>query len=202
MVRRSDSRKIGKNSSQPLQWKPTPRSWQRCLRRSLPLSKSGNETCPSDKVHLPAESVPQRLVNNSFGIISSNPMTLEAGPAELRVFLFLMGNRDLKNKCGSGQPPKPHCYRGRSACRLSPWRKIIAQPALRRVLHAFDAHLRLALQGYDSALPSFLEEGSGRPQGPGTSALDMRQISPGDSLSRTTGDAESLSEQNQNISRF
>jgi len=38
------------------------------------------------------------------------------------------------NKCGSGQPPKPHCYRGRSDCRLPPSRKIIVQPALRRVL--------------------------------------------------------------------
>jgi hypothetical protein len=35
---------------------------------------------------------------------------------------------DQKNKCGLGQPPKPHCYRGRSACRLPPGRKIVAQP--------------------------------------------------------------------------
>jgi hypothetical protein len=33
-----------------------------------------------------------------------------------------------KNKCGLGQPPGPHCCRERSDCRLSPGRKIIAQP--------------------------------------------------------------------------
>ena len=51
------------------------------------------------------------------------------------------------NKCGLGQPPKPHCYRGCSDCRLSPRRKIIAQLHSEKC-HAFDAHLRLALQGY------------------------------------------------------
>jgi hypothetical protein len=100
--------------------------------------------------------------------------------------------RSFKNKCGSGQPPKPHCYRGRSACRLSRWRKIIAQLHSEEC-HAFDAHLRLALQGYDSALLSSLEEGFlRRPQSPGTGTLDMRRISPGDSLSKITGNAEPL----------
>jgi hypothetical protein len=72
------------------------------------------------------------------------------------------------------------------------------------VLHAFDAHLKLALQSYDSALPSFSEEGLfRRPQSPGTSALDMRRFSPGDfTLEKITGNAEPLSEQIQNISRF
>jgi len=48
-----------------------------------------------------------------------------------------------------------------------------------------DAPLRLALQGHDSALSSSLEGGFlRRPQSPGTGTLDMRRISPGDSLSR------------------
>ncbi len=38
------------------------------------------------------------------------------------------GNWGRKNKCGSGQPPKPHCYRECSDCHLPPKRKIIAQP--------------------------------------------------------------------------
>src|SRR5208282_4686217 len=108
----------------------------------------------------------------------------------------------LKNKCGPGQPPGPHCYRGRSDCRLSLGRKIIAQMALRKV-PCRDAHLRLARQGYDSTLSSSLEGGFlWRPQSPGTGALDMRRISPGDSLSKITGNAEPLSDQMQNISRF
>ena len=90
-----------------------------------------------------------------------------------------------KNKCGLGQPPGPHCYRGRSDCRLSPGRKIIAQLHSEKC-YAVDAHLKLALQGYDSVFPSSLEEGFlRRPQSPGTGALDMRRISPGDSLSRS-----------------
>jgi len=66
-----------------------------------------------------------------------------------------------------------------------------------------DAHLKLALQGYDSARSSSLEGGFlRRPQSLGTGTLDMRRISPGDSLSKITGNAEPLSEQLQNISRF
>jgi hypothetical protein len=34
--------------------------------------------------------------------------------------VLLRAELTAKNKCGSGQPPKPHCYRGRSICRLSP----------------------------------------------------------------------------------
>jgi hypothetical protein len=56
--------------------------------------------------------------------------------------------------------------------------------ALARAL-SIDDHLKLALQGSDSALPSFLEEGLlRRPQSPGTGTLDKGRISPGDSLSR------------------
>jgi hypothetical protein len=77
-------------------------------------------------------------------------------------------------------------------CRLSPRRKIIAQLHSEECF-AFDAPLRLALQGYDSAFPSLLEEGFlSRPQSPGTGTLDMRRISPGDSLSKITGNAEPL----------
>jgi hypothetical protein len=81
-------------------------------------------------------------------------------------------------------------------------RKIIVQIALRKA-PCRDAHLRLALQGYDSALSSSVEGGFiWRPRSPGTGILDMRRISPGDSLSKATGNAEPLSEQVQNISRF
>src|ERR1019366_326761 len=41
------------------------------------------------------------------------------------VFRRLLGGH--KKKCGLGQPPGPHRYRGRSDCRLSRGRKIIAQ---------------------------------------------------------------------------
>jgi hypothetical protein len=63
--------------------------------------------------------------------------------------------------------------------------------------------LKLALHGYSSALSSSLEGGFlRRPQSPGAGTLDMRRISPGDSLSKITGNAEPLSQQIQNISRF
>src|SRR5208283_975368 len=61
MVRRSDSRKLGTNSSQQPQLKPTPKSSQPCWKRSLLLSKSENEPCPCDKIHLAFESAPPRL---------------------------------------------------------------------------------------------------------------------------------------------
>jgi hypothetical protein len=38
-----------------------------------------------------------------------------------------LGRRLQKNKCGPGQPPGPHCYRGRSERRFSLERKIAAQ---------------------------------------------------------------------------
>ena len=41
-----------------------------------------------------------------------------------------------------------------------------------------------------------------RPQSPGTGTLDMRRFSPGDSLSKITGNAEPLFGTDQNISRF
>src|SRR3981081_2501970 len=44
---RCDSRKLGKNSPPQLQWKPTPKSSERSWKRSLQLSKSDNEPCPS-----------------------------------------------------------------------------------------------------------------------------------------------------------
>jgi hypothetical protein len=44
--------------------------------------------------------------------------------------------------------------------------------------------LLLALQGYDFALPSLLEERFLRPLSPGTGTLDMHPISPDDSLSK------------------
>ena len=63
--------------------------------------------------------------------------------------------------------------------------------------------LRLALQVRTLAFPSLLEEGLlRRPLSPGTGALDMRRISPSDSLSKITGNAEPWSEQIQNITRF
>jgi hypothetical protein len=53
---------------------------------------------------------------------------------------------------------------------------------------------KLSLHGYSSALSSSLEGGFlRRPRSPGADALDMRRISPGDSLSKITGDAEPLS---------
>ena len=64
--------------------------------------------------------------------------------------------------------------------------------ALRRVPR-IDAPLRLALQDQDPALPSFLEEGFlRRPQSLGTSTLDMRRISPDDSLSRNHRQRQTL----------
>jgi hypothetical protein len=97
-----------------------------------------------------------------------------------------------KNKCGLGQPPKPHCYRERSDCRLSPGAKDHRATALRKVL-CIDAHLKLALQGSDSALSSSLEGGFlWRPQSPGTGTLDMHRVSPDDSLSKIIGNAEPL----------
>ena len=88
-----------------------------------------------------------------------------------------------KNKCGPGQPPKPHCCRGHSGCRLSPQRKIIAQ------LHSVERPPRCSPEACASAFrfsASILLEGGllRRPRSPGTGALDMRRISPGDSLSR------------------
>jgi hypothetical protein len=67
-----------------------------------------------------------------------------------------------------------------------------------------DDILKLALHGYVSALPSFSKEGLlRRPLSPGTSALDMRRFFPPVIHSReTTGNAEPLSQQFQNISRF
>jgi len=51
--------------------------------------------------------------------------------------------------------------------------------ALLKECHAFDAHLRLAPQGYDSALLSSLEGGFlRRPSSPGAGALDMHRIPP------------------------
>src|SRR6267378_2706502 len=49
---RSDSRKLGKNSPPPLQWKPTRKSSERFWKRSLQLSKSDNEPCPCHQMHL------------------------------------------------------------------------------------------------------------------------------------------------------
>jgi hypothetical protein len=40
---------------------------------------------------------------------------------------MLAASELAKNKCGSGQPPEPHCYRGHSGCCLLPWQKTIAQ---------------------------------------------------------------------------
>jgi len=54
------------------------------------------------------------------------------------------GRASEKNKCGPGQPPKPHCCRGRSDCRLSHLAKD-RRTALLRVL-CIDANLRLAPQ--------------------------------------------------------
>jgi hypothetical protein len=71
-------------------------------------------------------------------------------------------------------------------------RKIVVQTALRKVPR-IDAHLRLALQDQDRALPSLLEEGFlRRPQSLGTSTLDMRRISPDDSLSRNHRQRQTL----------
>jgi len=95
----------------------------------------------------------------------------------------IRATRRRKNKCGLGQPPGPHCYRGRSELLSSARAKDHRAAALRRV-QRIDAPLRLTLQDKDSTLPSFLEEGLlRRPRSLGTSALDMRRISPGDSLS-------------------
>src|SRR5467141_4091774 len=49
---RSDSRKLGKNSPPPLQWKPTRKSSERSWKRSLQLSKRDNEPRPCHKMHL------------------------------------------------------------------------------------------------------------------------------------------------------
>lgn len=60
-------RKLGKNSPQQLQWKPTPKSSQRSWKKSLLLSKSDNEPCPCQKIHLASESIPQRRDNPLAG---------------------------------------------------------------------------------------------------------------------------------------
>jgi len=97
-----------------------------------------------------------------------------------------------KNKCGPGQPPKPHCYRGRFPPPLPSFAKDerSSRSALRGMRYV-DAHLRLTPQGCHSALPSALEGGCWRrPQRPGTSSLDMNRKSPGDSPSRESPRAE------------
>src|SRR5580704_467066 len=83
---------------------------------------------------------------------------------------------NIKNKCGPGQPPKPHCYRGRSDCCLSPRRKIQrssrnrAPDSYERRAPRIDDHLKLTLQSYDSAFSILLERRKRRrPQSPGTS---------------------------------
>jgi hypothetical protein len=132
----------------------------------------------------------------------------EVGALLLRMLFPLIGGGQIrlptsKNKCGPGQPPEPHCYRGRSNCRLPPRRKIIAQRHSEE-RHAPMTSWKLALHGYVSAFPSFSKEGLlRRPLSPGTSALDMRRFFPPVIHSReTTGNAEPLSQQFQNISRF
>jgi len=82
MVRRSDLIRIGKNSSQQLQWKPTPKSSQPCWKRSLLLSKSVNELCRCDKIHLVSESVPQRLDDPTPIIKSEAGAKALAGPGQ------------------------------------------------------------------------------------------------------------------------
>jgi len=76
-----------------------------------------------------------------------------------------------------------------SDCRLSPGRKIIAQPHSWKCYAAMPLNLR---SGSDSAFPSSLEEGFlRRPQSPGTGTLDMYRISPDDfTLEKITGNAE------------
>jgi hypothetical protein len=58
---------------------------------------------------------------------------------------------DAKNKCGSGQPPKPHCYRGRSDCCLSPEAKDHRATAFHALsstgMPRINDNLKLALQG-------------------------------------------------------
>jgi len=78
-----------------------------------------------------------RLNPSRDGTVESHPFDSAQG----RLFREVRGRMgyprigegsDKENKCGLGQPPGPHCYRGRSACRLSPGRKIIAQPHSRK----------------------------------------------------------------------
>jgi hypothetical protein len=78
----------------------------------------------------------------------------ESRSESLRV---VKGGAEKKNKCGPGQPPKPHCYRGYSDRRLSLSRKIIAQQHSEECYAAM-FYLRLSLQGYDPALLFFSEE--------------------------------------------
>jgi hypothetical protein len=65
------------------------------------------------------------------------------------------------------------------------WAKDHRATALRKVPRG-DACLKLSLQGYGWAFPSFSKEGFlRRPLSPGSGALDMRRISPDDSLSKS-----------------
>jgi hypothetical protein len=64
--------------------------------------------------------------------------------------------------------------------------------ALRGVLCP-DAHPRLALRLKFSISILLVRKTLRRPQSPGTGTLDMRRFSPGDSLSKITGNAELLS---------
>ena len=115
--------------------------------------------------------------------------------------LMLLEKGTPRNKCGSGQPPKPHCYRG-----YSELRSLIGDERSSRhrtpKSAARNAHPKLTLQVTVRHFPSSSKEGFlRRPLSPGTGALDMRRISPGDSLSDHR-QRRTLSQQIQNISRF
>jgi hypothetical protein len=83
----------------------------------------------------------------------------------------------IKNKCGPGQPPKPHCCRG----------------CFRLPSSARDGRSTEALtSGFDSQrFHPALEEDRRRPQCPGPGSLEMNRVPRRFTLERIVGNAES-----------
>jgi hypothetical protein len=78
------------------------------------------------------------------------------------------------------------------SCRLSPRRKIVSHRTLRMLCVNASPEARASGLWFNVFHPSGGKDFSRRPLSPGTGALDMHRISPGDSLSKITGNAEPL----------
>jgi hypothetical protein len=75
---------------------------------------------------------------------------------------------DSQNKCGPGQPPEPHCCRGYSDCRLSPWAKDHRAPGARESAQSVDVRLGFAprafpIQRFHPALEGRISEEAATP---------------------------------------
>jgi hypothetical protein len=108
-----------------------------------------------------------------------------------------------KNKCGLGQPPKPHCYRGPSELPSFAEAKDHRATSLRRAPRSDDEpEARAPGLRFSVSIPLFRGT-SEEAAKPGHQRTGHAPIFPPMIHSReTTGNAESLSQQIQNISRF